>query len=121
MQEPRPSGYWQSRPATAAEKRQRKALEGRLRNEHYRAITPINRRIEEIEQEVASTTERINEIEAMMTDPSHYDDSEKVVAFNREHTALKERLARLTAEWDELTAEAERIKTEYRRAQEIGE
>ena len=118
MREPRPSGYWSSRPATAAEKRQRKALEGRLRNEHYRAIAPVNRRIEELEHEVASTTERINEIEAMMTDPSHYDDSEKVVAFNREHTTLKERLARLTAEWDELTAEAERLKMEYRGAQE---
>ena len=118
MREPRPSGHWPSRPATAAEKRQRKALEGRLRNEHYRAIAPVNRRIEELEHEVASTTERINEIEAMMTDPSHYDDSEKVVAFNREHTTLKERLARLTAEWDELTAEAERLKMEYRGAQE---
>jgi len=118
MREPRPSGYWPSRPPTAAEKRQRKALEGRLRNEHYRAITPVNRRIEELEHEVASTTERINEIEAMMTDPSHYDDSEKVVAFNREHTALKEKLAQLTAEWDELTAEAERLNLEYRRAQE---
>jgi len=118
LQDPRPSGYWPSHPVTAAEKRQRKALEGRLRNEHYRAITPVNRRIEELEHDVASTTERINEIEAMMTDPSHYDDSEKVVSFNREHTALKERLARSTAEWDELTAEAERLKMEYRRAQE---
>jgi len=118
MREPRSTGYWPSRPATAAEKRQRKALEGRLRNEHYRAITPVNRRIQELEHEVASITERINEIEAMMTDPSHYDDSEKVVAFNREHTTLKEWLARLTAEWDELTAEAERLNMEYRGAQE---
>ena len=118
MREPRPSGYWPSRPATAAEKRQRKALEGRLRNEHYRAIAPVNRRIEELEHEVASITERINRIETMMTDPSHYDDSERVVASNREHTTLRERLARLTAEWDQLTAEAERLRMEYRGAQE---
>lgn len=118
MLEPRPSSYRTRPPATAAEKRRRKATEGRLRNEHYRAITPVNQRIGELEHEVAATTERINELEAMMTDPSHYDDSEKVVAINREHTALKEKLAQLTAEWDDLTAEVERLNLEYRRAQE---
>ncbi len=117
MLEPRPSSYRPSRPPTAAEKRERKALEGRLRNEHYRAITPVNDRIAEIEREVAATSDRINEIETMMTDPSHYEDSQKVVAVNREHTELKERLAQLTAEWDGLTAEAERLNHEYRRAQ----
>ncbi|MFU8796425.1 MAG: ABC-F family ATP-binding cassette domain-containing protein [Dehalococcoidia bacterium] len=118
MLEPRPSSYRSSRPPTAAEKRERKALEGRLRNEHYRAMTPLNQRLAEIEQEVDRATSRINEIERMMTDPSHYEDSQNVVAVNREHTNLKERLAQLTAEWDNLTAEAERLKIEYRRAQE---
>ncbi len=118
MLEPRPSSHRPSRPLTAAEKRERKALEGRLRNEHYRAVTPVKERIAEIEQEVAATSGRIDEIETMMTDPSHYEDSEKVVAVNREHTELKETLAQLTAEWDGLTAEAERLNHEYRRAQE---
>jgi ATP-binding cassette, subfamily F, member 3 len=112
-------GYGQpDRPSAAAQKRQRKALEGRLRNEHYRAVSPINQRIAEIEQEVASTTERLEEIEALMADPGHYEDSQNVVAVNREHMALRERVAELTAEWDGLTAEAERMKLEYRRAQE---
>ena len=106
------------RPPSAVKNRQRKALEGHLRNEHYRAMSPVNKRIAEIEQEVASATERIKEIEAMIADPAHYKDSQNVVAVNREYLALRERVAELTAEWDDLTAEAERIMREYRRAQE---
>jgi protein subunit release factor A len=67
---------------------------------------------------VAATRERIEEIEAMMADPAHYEDSQNVVAVNREYKALREKVARLTAEWEGLTAEAERINLEYRRAQE---
>ena len=106
------------RPPTAAQRRQQKALEGRLRNEHYRAITPVNRRIGEIEQELAATTTRIEQLEATMADPAHYEDSQKVVEVNREHSALKERETHLSAEWEDLSAEAERLNLEYRRAQE---
>jgi ATP-binding cassette, subfamily F, member 3 len=106
------------RPPGAVNNRQRKTLEAHLRNEHYRNIQPVNRRITEIEQKVAAATERIKEIEALIADPAHYEDSQNVVAANREYRALRERVAGLTAEWDDLTAESERIKLEYRRAQQ---
>jgi len=110
---------WQpDRPSIAVKNRQRKALKGHLRNEHYRAMSPVNRRITEIEQAVESAAERITEIETMIADPAHYKDPQKVVAVNREYLAMKERVARLTAEWDDLTAEAERMKREYRRTHE---
>ena len=105
-------------PSTAVGKRQRKALEGKLRNEHYRAISPVRARIAEIEQELPVNTGRIQEIEAMMADPSHYRDSRNVVAVNREYTTLKEKVARLTAEWEGLVSEAERIDADYRRKRE---
>ncbi|MFC1910472.1 ABC-F family ATP-binding cassette domain-containing protein [Chloroflexota bacterium] len=98
--------------------RNRKVYEGRLRNEHYRAISPVNKRITEIEQEVTSGTERIKEMEAMIADPEHYKNAENVMAVNREYVALRERIQQLTGEWDILTAEAERLKQEYRLAQE---
>jgi len=112
LRAPRPP----DRPPSAVKNRQRKALEGRLRNEHYRAMSPVNQRIGEIEQEVASATERIKEIETMIADPAHYKDSQNVVAVNREYLVLKERVSDLTAEWDDCTARAEQIKGEYRRA-----
>jgi ATP-binding cassette subfamily F protein 3 len=105
-------------PSMSVKKRQRKALEGQLRNEHYRAIAPVRQRIAEIEQEMTADTGRIAEIETIMADPSHYKDSGNVIAVNREYATLKEQVARLTAEWEGLVAEAERIDVDYRRRQE---
>jgi ATP-binding cassette subfamily F protein 3 len=114
LRDPHQSG----RPSSTGKNRQRKALEGHLRNEHYRAMAPVTKRVEEIEQESASVAERIKEIEAMIADPSHYKDSKNVVAVNREYLALRKRVVDLTAEWDGLTAEAERIKLDLLRAKE---
>jgi len=75
----------------------------------------VNARITEIEQEMAANTARIAEIEAMMTDPAHYKDSANVVAVNREYATLKEKVARLTAEWEGLMSEGERIDADYRK------
>jgi ATP-binding cassette subfamily F protein 3 len=105
-------------PPTAVRKRRRKALEGQLRNEYYRAISPVRERIAEIEKEVAASRKRIEEIEATMADPAHYKDSRNVVAVNREYMTLREKVARLTTEWEGLTDEAERIDLEYRRTRE---
>jgi hypothetical protein len=38
-----------------------------------------------------------------------------MVAVNRECAALKEKVARLTAEWEGLVGEAERIDADYRK------
>jgi predicted nucleic acid-binding Zn-ribbon protein len=81
-------------------------------------MSPVRERIAEIEQEMAANTGRIAEIEAMMADPSHYKDSRNVVAVNCEYAALKENVANLTAEWDGLVGEAERIEADYRRRRE---
>ena len=103
---------------TAPEKRRRKALESQLRNEHYRAISPVRERITEIEQEMYVNKGLIEEIEVRMADPSHYQDSQNVVAANREYMKLRERVARLTAEWEGLVDEAEQIDLDYRRRRE---
>ena len=104
--------------STTVQKRRRKALEARLRNEYYRVISPINQRIAAIEQEVTVITERIKEIEPIMADPAHYEDPQNIVAVNREYAVLRKKVARLTNEWDGLTVEAERLQLEYHRAQE---
>ena len=105
-------------PSTAVIKRQRKALEARVRNEYYHTISPVRARITEIEQETAVNTARIEEIEALMADPSHYKDSQNVVAVNREYITLKENVARLAAEWEGLVSEAEQIDADYRKRRE---
>ncbi len=116
--ETRPHIGQSRQPSTAVKKRQRKALEGQLRNEHYRAISPVRQRIAEIQRELSADRGRIEEIEAMMADPSHYQDSRNVVTVNREYATLKENVARLTAEWERLQSEAERIEADYRKRRE---
>jgi len=118
MMETQPGIGQLRQPPTAVRKRRPKALEGRLRNEYYRAISPVRERITEIEQEVAASSKRIEEIEAMIADPAHYEDSRNVVAVNREYMTLREKVARLTTEWEGLMGEAERIDLEYRRTRE---
>ena len=103
---------------TAVRKRQRKAFEGQLRNEYYRAISPVRERITEIEQEMDANKDQIEEIEARMTDPSHYQDSENVVDANREYMKLRERVATLTAEWECLVDQASQIDLDYSRRRE---
>jgi ATP-binding cassette, subfamily F, member 3 len=107
-----------ARQPVAMTRSKRKGLEGRLRNQHHRAISPLRQRIAEIEQESAAVTRRIQEIEALMVDPSHYQDSENVVSVNREYAELRERAVRLTAEWDGLAAQAESLELEHRQAME---
>jgi len=118
MEEHRSHGRQPHGLSPAVQKRRRKALEARLRNEYYRVISPVTQRIAAIEQEVTVITERIKEIETIMADPAHYEDSQNIVAVNREYAMLRKKVARLTNEWDGLTVVAERLQLEYHRAQE---
>jgi ATP-binding cassette subfamily F protein 3 len=103
-------------PASEAryKQRQRKIIEGELRNQHYQKMTPVKKRLAEIESKVARLTARQAEIEALFADPDHYKDGEKVADTNREYIVTKETIRKLTAEWDTLTAEAEKLETDYR-------
>ncbi len=98
-------------PGSTAKNRQhqRKIIEGELRNRHYRKISPVKKRIAEIEKETSKITGRLAQIEALLADPEHYKNSRKVVETNQEYRTLKESLKALTVEWDRLTAEAERM------------
>jgi len=92
-----------------AQTRQRRSIEGNLRNRHYREIQPVKKRIAVVEAEVARITARLKEIENMLADPAHYRDSDRVVGTNIEYREMKDSLKKLTTEWDGLIAESERL------------
>ncbi|MFC1913455.1 ABC-F family ATP-binding cassette domain-containing protein [Chloroflexota bacterium] len=96
--------------------RQRRKIEGNLRNKHYQEIAPAKKRIAKIENEVATSAKRLVEIEALFADPENYKDSQKVIGIQQEYSKLKEFTKILTGEWDRLTAEAERITQEFQAA-----
>jgi ATP-binding cassette subfamily F protein 3 len=98
------------------QQRQRKIAEGNLRNDHFRAISPVKKRITEIEGKVAELTARIDEIEGLFANPDHYRDGFKVAETNREYVDSKEQIRKLTAEWDKLILDAEKLEQDYEEA-----
>ena len=96
--------------------RQRKIDEGNMRNKHYREISPLKKRIAAKETDVSKYTKRLAEIEALFADPEHYEDKRKVIKTQQEYYALKESVKALTDEWENLTAEAERMTQDFREA-----
>jgi len=95
--------------------KQRKVLEGELRNRHFQELSPVNREIQRVEKRVAAAEERIRELETLMGDPEHYKDGQQAASVDREYRELNAEVKRLTGEWDRLTAEAERLKADFQR------
>jgi ATP-binding cassette, subfamily F, member 3 len=108
--------------STSAEKREQQRLrriaEGNLRNEHYQAVSPVKKRIQQIEEKVDILTTRIEQIEGLFSDPNHYKDGFKVAETNREYVESKEQIRKLTAEWDKLIAAQEKLEKEYEEAKD---
>jgi ATP-binding cassette, subfamily F, member 3 len=104
--------------AKKEQQRQRKIAEGNLRNEHFRAMSPVKKRIAEIEEKVDILTTRIAEIEELFANPDHYKDGIKVAETNREYVSSKEQIRKLTTEWDKLIAESEKLEADYEKAKE---
>ena len=71
----------------------------------------------EIEKEEISAAERIKEIEAILSDPAFYGDSQDIVAVNTEYESLNSRIKELTVEWENLTIRAEQLTQDYYQAQ----
>jgi ATP-binding cassette subfamily F protein 3 len=94
-------------------RRQRKQLEGEMRNKYYRDSAPIKKRIAEIEAELPQLEVQVRECESLFSDPEHYSDSAEVIENVAKHRRLKEIIGSLTEEWAGLSAEAEKIKQEF--------
>jgi ATP-binding cassette, subfamily F, member 3 len=96
--------------------RQRKTIEGNLRNQFYREVSPLNKRIAAVESEVAKATRRMAEIEAVFADPEHYKDTQQVVQIQKEYRTLKDAVKADTDTWETLTAETERMTQKFQAA-----
>ena len=98
---------------TAKQRRQRKTIEGELRNQHYREMAPVKDRLADIEGETARLRKRKQEIEELLSDPKHYKDSQRVIEINREYRDVQENINSLSVERDRLTTEADRLRQEH--------
>ncbi|MCV9884567.1 ABC transporter ATP-binding protein [Metabacillus halosaccharovorans] len=82
------------------------ASEGKLNYQQEKELKKLERqkqrRIEEIEQSISEIEERIETNEALLCDPSIYQDHEQVQKINIENEQLNSELEQLMTEWEQL-------------------
>ena len=103
-------------PGNVPSSRQKRVLSGELRSEYYEKSTPLKKRIEKIESELSRIETEIKDLENRFAQPEHYKDSQDVVASIERHKELKARADQLTESWGEISAEADRLRTEFEAA-----
>ncbi|MBM3133088.1 MAG: ABC-F family ATP-binding cassette domain-containing protein, partial [Chloroflexi bacterium] len=98
--------------------RERKRLEGEMRNEHFRRVSPLKKRVAEIEAELARLEARRKEVETLLSDPRHYENGPEVAKTVEEYRKLKETIPLLTDEWERISMEVERLEREFELARD---
>jgi len=96
--------------------RQRKQIEGELRNKYYRDSAPIRNRIAEIEAELSQLEAQLGEAESLFSNPDYYQDGVRIVDTIEKHGKLKKTIASLNEEWEKLYAQSEEMKREFKEA-----
>jgi ATP-binding cassette, subfamily F, member 3 len=96
--------------------RQRKIAEGELRNGYYRASSPLKKRINQIEIDLARLETEYRDLEAYFSTPENYGDPAKITASTIRHHELKNIIGQLSEEWERLSLEAEEKRREYEAA-----
>ncbi|MFC1916402.1 ATP-binding cassette domain-containing protein [Chloroflexota bacterium] len=107
--------------ATNNRLRQRKVIEGELRNKYYRESAPTKKRIAKIEAELSELEVQLGEVESLFSSEEHYGHSAQVIATIEKHRRLKESINSLTEEWERLSIELERMKREFEKAKSTTE
>lgn len=87
--------------------RQRKAAEGELRNRYYREISPLKRRVHEIENMLEQQETEFRDLEKYFSTPENYGDSAEITAATKRHHELKVTISDLAAEWERLSLQVE--------------
>jgi ATP-binding cassette subfamily F protein 3 len=96
--------------------RQRKLIEGELRNKYYRESAPTRKRIAEIEAELSELEPQFREVESLFSDEEHYGYGARIIGTIEKHRRLKEIISSLIEEWEQLSIELERMKLEFDKA-----
>jgi ATP-binding cassette subfamily F protein 3 len=102
----------------AEEVRQRRTKEDRrreaeIRNERYRALTPVKREIEGLEAELDRLTKQASQLEAEMASPSFYQDGSRFGETLKTYNALKSVIDAKTHRWEELSLRLEEMERRF--------
>ncbi len=106
------AGELPARPGT----KERKRLEGELRNKYYQESAPVRKRLAEVEDEMVKTEKELKEIERFFAYKAQGSDGSEVMQNTERHRELRNLVISLTAEWEKLSLEAEKMKQELEKA-----
>jgi ATP-binding cassette, subfamily F, member 3 len=93
--------------------KQRKVAEGELRNAYYRENSPVRKRIDEIENELARLEPEFHDLEDYISTPARYGNNAEIAKNTRRHNELKKSIGLLDAEWEQLSVKAEQLKLNF--------
>jgi ATP-binding cassette subfamily F protein 3 len=86
------------------EQKAQKRLEAEARNAIAKTKRERNKRVHDLEMQIAALEGQQKELVAALEDPAAYESGGRAVAINRELSAVTDNLARLTSEWESATA-----------------
>jgi ATP-binding cassette, subfamily F, member 3 len=86
------------------EQKAQKRLEADSRNAIAKVRREKEKRVHELEMKIAALEAQQKELAAALEDPAAYTPGGRAIAINRDLSALSHDLARLTAEWESVTA-----------------
>jgi ATP-binding cassette subfamily F protein 3 len=86
--------------------KEQKRLEAEERNANAKVRREKEKRVHELETKIAALEGHQKELTAALEDPATYTPGGRAIAINRDLSALSHDLARLTAEWESITATA---------------
>src|SRR5882672_3597503 len=84
--------------------KEQKRLEAESRNAVAKARREKEKRVHELEMKIAALEGQQKELAAALEDPAVYTPGGRAIAINRDLSAVAHDLARLTAEWENVTA-----------------
>jgi len=90
--------------SSSRKQKEQKRLEAESRNAIAKARREKEKRVHELETKIAALEEQQKELAAALEDPAVYAQGGNAVAINRDLSAVAHDLARLTAEWESVTA-----------------
>ena len=79
-------------------------MEAETRNAIAKARREKEKRVHELEMKIAALEGQQKELAAALEDPAAYQPGGRATAINRDLSAVAHDLARLTAEWESVTA-----------------
>ncbi|ADJ25388.1 ABC transporter related protein [Dehalogenimonas lykanthroporepellens BL-DC-9] len=94
-----------------ADQKRKRAAAGAVRNEYNRRLTPLKKKLSNIEGRLAEAEAALTAVESEFADPEAYGDSETVVGRIDRHRELKDSVRALTDEWESLAEEEERLRS----------